>query len=419
MRQLFRQQAIDAQREKLLGDVSIARPVPLWIFTALAATCAVALVIFAFWGEYTRRERVEGFLALDAGAARVLAPAAGVVAELLVKEGDEVAMDAPVIRLSLERGTASGVTAGELVQRELQDRLSTLASEREQAQRLAAQQTVVLRQRITDLQKEIGQLDTEIRLQQARVTSAREELDRTDKLVKEKFISDSALTTKRNEMLDQQSKLSALRRNRLTVERDLGAARTELPTIEMQARQKSDQLARQKSEVQQGMVQEEAKRETIIRAPVAGTVTNIAANRGESVAADAPLAMVLPKGSGLHAQLLVPTRAIGFVQPGNAVVLRYDAFPFQRFGQHRGAVATVGQTVWSPGERVGAVTVREPVYRIDVRLDSQTVSAGGQEFALRPGMLVNADLLLEKRTIFEWVFEPVLELRARLQHAAL
>ena len=419
MRQLFRQQAIDAQREKLLGDVSVARPVPLWIFTSLAAASAVALVIFAFWGEYTRRERVEGFLALDAGAARVLAPAAGVVAELLVKEGDEVAMDAPVIRLSLERGTASGVTSGELVQREFKDRLSTLESEQAQAQRLAAQQTVVLRQRIADLQKEVGQLDTEIKLQLARVSSAREELDRTDRLVKEKFISDSALTTKRNEMLDQQSKLSALRRSRLTVERDLGAARTELPTIEMQARQKSDQLARQRSELQQGIVQEGAKRETIIRAPIAGTVTNIAANRGESVAADAPLAMVLPKGSGLHAQLLVPTRAIGFVQPGNAVVLRYDAFPFQRFGQHRGAVVTVGQTVWSPGEKVGSVTVREPVYRIDVRIDSQTVSAGGQEFALRPGMLVNADLLLEKRTIFEWVFEPVLELRARLHHAAL
>ena len=103
MRQLFRQQAIDAQREKLLGEVSAARPLPLWIFTVLAASCAVALVAFAFWGEYTRRERVEGFLALDAGAARVLAPYAGVVAELLVKEGDEVAAGAAVIRLSLDR----------------------------------------------------------------------------------------------------------------------------------------------------------------------------------------------------------------------------------------------------------------------------------------------------------------------------
>lgn len=418
MRQLFRQQAIDAQREKLLGEVSIARPVPLWAFTALAVFCASALVIFAFWGEYTRRERVEGFLALDAGAARVLAPEAGVVAELLVKEGDEIEAGAPVIRLSLERGTASGATSSELVQRELSERLNTLASEHEQTQKLAEQHALALRQRITDLQKEIHQIDTEIKLQQARVASAREDLNRTAQLVGEKFVSDSALTAKRNELLDQQTKLSALRRNRLTVERDLGAARTELPSIEMQARQKSDQLARARSEVQQGIVQEEARRETIIRAPVAGTVTNIAASRGESVAADAPLATVLPKGSGLHAQLLVPTRAIGFVRPGNAVMLRYDAFPFQRFGQYRGEVATVGQTVWSPGEKVGSVTVREPVYRIDVRLEQQAVNAGGQNFALRPGMLVNADLLLEKRTIFEWVFEPVLELRARLQHAA-
>jgi membrane fusion protein len=57
--------------------------------------------------------------------------------------------------------------------------------------------------------------------------------------------------------------------------------------------------------------------------------------------------------------------------------------------------------------------VKEPVYRVDVGLDTQVVSALGQDFALRPGMLVNADLLLEKRTIFEWVFEPVLKLKER------
>ena len=41
MRKLFRQEAIDAQREKLLGEVSIARPVPLWVFTLLAAIAAI------------------------------------------------------------------------------------------------------------------------------------------------------------------------------------------------------------------------------------------------------------------------------------------------------------------------------------------------------------------------------------------
>ena len=59
--------------------------------------------------------------------------------------------------------------------------------------------------------------------------------------------------------------------------------------------------------------------------------------------------------------------------------------------------------------------MREPVYRVDVKLDSQTVNAGDQKLPLRPGMLVNADLLLEKRKLWEWIFEPVLALKGRFQ----
>jgi membrane fusion protein len=373
MRKLFRQEAIDAQREKLLGEVSTARPVPTWVFTLLALSFAALIIGFMFWGEYTRRERVEGFLALDAGAARILAPEAGTLAELMVGEGDEVAAGAAIARLSLERGTASGATSADLVQRELSQRSANLEAETEN------------------------------------------DFQRTQQLVKDGFVSDTALAAKRNEQLDQQVKLETLRRGRAGIARDLRSAQSDLPAVDLRARQQIDQLMREKGELQQSLVQEETRRETVIRAPIAGTVTNIAVSRGASLAADTPLATVLPAGSGLQAQLLVPTRAVGFVQPGNAVVLRYEAFPFQRFGQYHGKVHNVSRTVWSPGEKVGPMTAREPVYRIDVELDRQTVAAGGQELALRPGMLVNADILLEKRTVFEWIFEPVLELRGRLQ----
>jgi membrane fusion protein len=76
-RQLFRQEAIDAQREKFLGEATIARPVPFWVFTLVASLVALLLISVALWGQYTRRERVEGYLALDTGAARVLIPDAG------------------------------------------------------------------------------------------------------------------------------------------------------------------------------------------------------------------------------------------------------------------------------------------------------------------------------------------------------
>ena len=52
MRKLFRQEAIDAQREKLLGEVSLARPVPLWAFTAVALAFA-GPVLIATGGDFT------------------------------------------------------------------------------------------------------------------------------------------------------------------------------------------------------------------------------------------------------------------------------------------------------------------------------------------------------------------------------
>jgi membrane fusion protein len=410
MRQLFRQEAIDAQREKLLGAVSAARPVPLWVFTALAVGFAATLIAFAFWGEYTRRERVEGFLALDAGAARVLAPEGGVVTDLLVTEGAEVIAGAPIAHLAAaaEQDTSRRIELGMVEQKE------KLAGEITAARQLAAQQEEQLRARVATLRAEIDQANAEIELQGSRVTSAREELERTERLVREKFYSESAAIQKRNDMLEQQVKLQALRRNRSALDRDLVNARTELAAIQIRLSQQIGPLERKISETEGARVQEEARRSSAIRAPITGVVTNIAVARGDSVAADTLLATVLPKGSGLRAQLLVPTRASGFIAPGNTVVLRYDAFPFQRFGQYRGQVDAVSRTVWTPGEKLGPMVAREPVYRVDVRLERQTVMAGGQETALRPGMTVSADILLEKRTVFEWVFEPVLELRGRL-----
>jgi membrane fusion protein len=217
-----------------------------------------------------------------------------------------------------------------------------------------------------------------------------------------------------DEVTDQEIKLQSLHRQRSQVERDLEAAKLEEPSITLKSRTQVEQVSRQMSELQEGLAQLEARRETVIRAPVSGVVTNIAVNLGQSVAADAPFATVLPKGSGLHVELLVPTRAIGFVKTGQDVMLRYDAFPYERFGQYHGRIVDIGRNVWSPGDRVGPLSAKEPVYRVDVGVDKQSVAALDQEFALRPGMSVNADLLLEKRTLFEWIFEPVIKLKERI-----
>ena len=224
-RQLFRQEAIDAQREKFLGEATIARPVPFWVFTTLAAGIALTLIAVAVWGQYTRRERVEGYLALDTGAARVSSPDAGRITELLVKEGDEVRSGDPMARVSLESRTGTGGATSEAVTAEMVARRAILEKEQAQWRELGHQQIEQSRRRVKDLQNELVQIESEMRLQETRVKSTREQADRFKALAGEKFISDVASKQKQDEVTDQEIKLQALRRQRAQVERDLGHAK--------------------------------------------------------------------------------------------------------------------------------------------------------------------------------------------------
>ena len=413
-KKLFRQEAIDAQREKFLGEATIARPLPMWVMTLLAVGAAGLMISVAIWGQYTRRERVEGFLQLDVGAAKVSITDAGRVAELLVKEGQEIKAGDAMLRLSLDRSTATSSSTSAVVTGELSQRRGSLEKEQEQMRELAEQQIQQAKKRITDIQSEVAQIDQEMKLQGQRLSSAKELAKRFQQLAKDKFVSDIVAREKQDAVTDQEIRVQALKRQKAGLERDLSAAKLEEPAVALRSRTQVEQMSRQISVVQQSLAQEDAKRETIIQAPITGVVTNIAVSAGQSVSADSPFATILPAGSKLQADMLVPTRAIGFVTKGKDVVLRYEAFPYERFGQYHGVITEVSQTVWSPGDKIGPLAVREAAYRITVKLDKQTVSAMGQEIPLRSGMLVNADILLEKRSLLEWIFEPVLQLRGRL-----
>ena len=118
--------------------------------------------------------------------------------------------------------------------------------------------------------------------------------------------------------------------------------------------------------------------------------------------------------SKLEAQIFSSSRAIGFLHAGQRVLLRYQSFPYQKFGSYEGTVAEVSRSAISPSELgqsfVGLTSLygtNEPVYRITVALDKQSVLAYGQTIPLKPGMQLEADVLIEKRHLIEWILDPL------------
>jgi membrane fusion protein len=101
-----------------------------------------------------------------------------------------------------------------------------------------------------------------------------------------------------------------------------------------------------------------------------------------------------------------------FVEPGQTVAIKYAAFPYQKFGVQRARVERIETTVLSPEELRTPVSSQEPVYRMVAALDAQSVRAYGKSYPLQLGMLLEAEIVLERRTILQWMLEPLYGLNA-------
>ena len=123
---------------------------------------------------------------------------------------------------------------------------------------------------------------------------------------------------------------------------------------------------------------------------------------------------LVPEDATLEAQMYAPSRAIGFLRIGTDVRLRYQAFPYQKFGFSSGSIQEVATSAMRPEEinplfQATAFSGRaEPMYRIRVRIDKQSIQVDGEDRPLRPGSLVDASVLIERRRLIAWMFEPIL-----------
>ena len=144
-----------------------------------------------------------------------------------------------------------------------------------------------------------------------------------------------------------------------------------------------------------------------------GTATAVLVAEGSDLPNAQRIFSILPENSALEVELYVPSRAIGFIAPGQSVRLLIDAFPYQRFGAKNGLVAEVTSSVIMPGSQDLLVDITEPVYRITVSLEDNPRSDFDPRVSLQAGMLLRANIILEERTIMTWLLEPLLSVARR------
>jgi membrane fusion protein len=408
---LFRQEVIDAQRGEWLGSIIVAAPLSRWLLTSLALTLAAAILLFLFFGHYTRRETVLGQLVPSAGVLNIAAPGAGTITRLQVRDGQAVKAGDALLTLSSEQDSAALGDTHALVGQQLDIQRSRLQADLLNQKQLSQQQADALQAKTALLHAQMGQIAGQLAIQQRQVNSNQQMLAKIKPLAAKGFVSAVQIQQQETAVLDAQAQYKTLVRQQLDMRQQLDATQQQLAQLPLDDSSKRNDTERQLASLTQSMAQNEMQRAVVLRAPHDGVVSTVLLKEGQMVGAGQPLLSILPSGSSLQAQLLVPSRAIGFIEPGSRVVLRYQAFPYQKFGQQYGRVTDISRSALSPPDIAALMgqqaQQQEPLYRIQVKLDSQQISVYGKPESVKPGMALEADILMERRRLIEWVFEPL------------
>jgi membrane fusion protein len=416
---LFRAEALEHQERDWLGSIQLIRPVSLAVLTALAVLVAVAVAAYLTLGEYTRKAKVGGYLVPDRGVIRLLAPQPATIVESHVAEGRAVRRGDVLFVLAVGQATLSGDTQA-AVQTSIASRALSLQGAARQRGELEQTQLAAIDRQIDEMQRELGSMKIESDLQRQRLVLAEQAQAQYESLRNDNFVSAAQVRTKAEEVLNVKAQLQGLERQRASRLREIAALQAQRRELPMLARSAQGAIDRDLAALAQQAAETEARRRVVVRAPQDGVVSGVLAEPGQTVTPAVALASLLPADAKLQAHLFAPSSAVGFVRANQAVQLRYQAFPYQKFGHQSGQVVQVSRSPLQSSELAGLALPAslsaggEPLYRITVTLDRQSVAAYGQPQALAPGMQLEADVLLDRRRLVEWLFEPVLGIAGRV-----
>lgn len=413
---LFRREVVESLKPKLYGEIVLIRPLALSSFIWLALIFVGFAFVFLMFGHYTSKTRVIGVLLPDKGLIRLYPPQTSTLIACHVHEGQKVRKGDILFELSSDRSSlAFGSTDAEIAQ-ELAFRRESLVSERTDYEKINREQENNLRDRLKKVDLQESRLAEETKLANERLNLANQTFDRYKRLRENGLISLLQLQEKKAEPLEQQKVVQELGQSAVTLARDRQDIHTELEKIPLQVRAQRAAIDRSISEVDQQIREHALSRATVIRAPEDGVVSSIVSNLGSIVEPTTTLASFIPNGAKLEAYLYAPSRDIGFIKPGEKVRLRYQAYPAEKFGWQEGVISEVSSVALSPGEyafRVGE-TVQEPMYEIKVAIPAQEIVLYDQPRPLQVGMMLEADILLERRKLFEWIFAPLRDLGGKV-----
>ncbi|HEZ4947564.1 TPA: HlyD family efflux transporter periplasmic adaptor subunit [Neisseria meningitidis] len=420
MSHLFRKEVFVAQQNKWTGRVILTRPFSFLFLTFCAFLIALCIIIFLIFGSYTNKTTVEGQLLPTMGVVRVYSSDIGTITHKFVEDGNFVKAGEPLFKLSTSRfGEKGNVQAKLAAEANLKKTLAL--QELERLKRIHQNEQKNVHNNIHRLNNQLENIKQQITGQNRQIRLAEKTLNKNKFLASQGAVSQQDKMTAESHLLEQRSRLESLKREQNNAIRELDEQKITLSSLPERHKTELSQLNRAITEMNQEILDFDLKSEQTIRASKSGYISTINVDIGQQVEPSKLLLSIVPEQTELVANLYIPSKAVGFIKPKDKVVLRYQAYPYQKFGHATGEIISVARTALGKQELSGLgiiftnpTLLNEPAYLVKVKLEKQTIKAYGENKPLQIGMILEADILHERKKLYEWVLDPLYSISGKI-----
>ncbi|HAZ3595930.1 TPA: HlyD family efflux transporter periplasmic adaptor subunit, partial [Escherichia coli] len=340
---LYRHEAISYQRDDSFSHVILKSPIFLTLSSLISCFLIVIILIVIFIGSYTKKSTLKGQLLPDRGVIKVYSPTKAKVTEKKVNNGDLVKKGDILYVVTTERNTIHGDINKVIIER-LNTQIDSLTTEQSNVKHQFEEYCLSIDQQHKKIQDTIRHLEDRVNTQKYKMQLLDKELIRYKILSKTGVISQSLLEQQKTKKLDQQDVLDTLNLQKESLQQQqLSLLSDKLDKKNFYTSQIT-QLAQTITALKNEGSQYESNKEIIITSPVDGTVTNALPENGQSIETETPLLSIIPSNSVLEAVVYAPSTDIGFIHKGQDVLIRYDAFPYEKFGLYNGIVSSISHS---------------------------------------------------------------------------
>lgn len=413
-KELYRKEVIDEKTHRLDGTISLLQPPIFNLLAVLILILLITSIIFLSIGSYTNKERVIGVLQPDLGILKLRSPKSGIITDIFVIEGQTVKKGQTILRIQSEKYGTDGVGVNQALIKQHNTQLMHLNKKSSQQKKRHKLQIERSKKARANLESQLVQTDVQYNLLKERVKINNEIVEQLRSLSGTGYISNLELKRQSDTLLSVKHQASAMLSQKISIISEIGELNNQLAQIRIEQNQIIDEIEKQVGEIEMQLVNIKQQKLGELRSPTDGIITGLLVKSGQKIIINDNLLSLVPSDSQLQAILYVPTSAFGFIEKGQETRLRYHAFAYEKFGIYQGSILEVGANVIFPSETSVPNIITKPSYRVIVKLDKNTITAYGRKIPLRAGMMLDADIILERRSLLRWVFDPVYSIKGSL-----